>query len=148
MLTGVYFILDKPPVEGVVMILMAAITEALIFLCVKKSNNKNPWNFLFISYSGGAVLLSIMLYASLPSNTPSELVGVALSINAIIGLVGYYLRFYAIMHQSTVVYAAMSYVGVVMSYVYGWYFMDEGINRYEFLGTLFIIISSFWMQTR
>ena len=43
---------------GVFMILLAAITEAMIYFIVRKLKTLNPWNHVFISYVLGAVLFS------------------------------------------------------------------------------------------
>ena len=43
---------------GVVMILLAAITEAMIYFIVRKLKTSNPWNHVFISYLLGAVLFT------------------------------------------------------------------------------------------
>ena len=115
--------------EGVIMILLAAITEAFIYFLVLNLKTENNWNHIFISYFFGAFAISAYylfklskndLNTSLLSNKTSNItVYVSLLINAIIGLFGYVLRFYAIGRLDTTIYAMLSYLGIIMAYIYG-----------------------------
>jgi len=142
LLLGVWFIVDIPTYEGAAMLLLAAFSEALIYLCVKQLPTKNPWNHVFLSYIGGGLLLTGLLWGKL-FETPLTS---ALGINALIGTLGYYLRFYTIVHNSTLQYAMLSYVGVLMSYVYGWWFNGDSITSNEVIGTVFIVVATFMMR--
>lgn len=144
MLLGVWFIVDIPTYEGAAMLLLAAFSEALIYMCVKELPTKNPWNHVFISYIGGGLFLTGLLWSKL---FETSLTG-ALGINALIGTLGYYLRFYTIIHNNTIQYAMLSYVGVLMSYVYGWWFNGESITRNEVIGTVFIVVVTFMMRRK
>lgn len=144
MLVGIWFIVEIPTYEGAAMLLLAAFSEALIYMCVKQLPTKNPWNHVFISYIGGGLLLTVLLWGKL-FETPLTS---ALGINALIGTLGYYLRFYTIIHNNTIQYAMLSYVGVIMSYVYGWWFNGDSITRNEVIGTVFIVLVSFIMRRK
>jgi drug/metabolite transporter (DMT)-like permease len=142
MLLGIWFIVEIPTYEGAAMLLLAAFSEALIYMCVKQLPTKNPWNHVFISYIGGGLLLTGLLWEKLAETSLTS----ALGINALIGTLGYYLRFYTIIHNNTIQYAMLSYVGVIMSYVYGWWFNGESITRNEVIGTVFIVVVTFMMR--
>ena len=47
--------------EGIIMILLAAFTEALIFFIIKNIKTENSWNHVFLSYGIGAIILTIYL---------------------------------------------------------------------------------------
>lgn len=120
---------------GVGMILLAAITEAMIYFIVRKLKTSNPWNHVFISYVLGTIVFSG--FAS-----PTQTVSLSMAINAIIGLLGYLLRFFSISHLSPVVYSFLSYVGIIMAFVYGVIFNGDSITPFKLLATFFILIPS------
>lgn len=135
---------------GLIMILFAALTEALIYFLVRRIKTTNNWNHVFISYFLGAVLMtvySIYNYADTTSGLESAdkgRVGLAVIINGIIGTVGYFLRFFASYRLEPEVYAPLSYFGVVMSYVYGIAFDNELLNWKKVLGTVSILASNYF----
>jgi drug/metabolite transporter (DMT)-like permease len=120
---------------GVGMILLASITEAMIYFIVRKLKTSNPWNHVFISYVLGAVLFT--KFATGTTNVSWSLV-----INAIIGLAGYLLRFFSMAHLSPVLYSFLSYVGIVMAFVYGVIFNKEAITLIKIVATILILIPS------
>jgi len=135
---------------GLIMILLAALTEALIYFLVRRIKTTNNWNHVFISYFLGAVLLtvySIYNYADTSSGLETAdkgRVGLAVIINGIIGTVGYFLRFFASYRLEPEIYAPLSYFGVVMSYVYGITFDNESLNWKKVLGTISILASNYF----
>lgn len=118
---------------GIGMILLAAITEAMIYFIVRRIKTPNPWNHVFISYVLGAILFS---------TASTQNVTLSLAINAIIGLVGYLLRFIAMTHLTPILYSFLSYIGVIMAFVYGVIFNHEIITLPKIIATLFILIPS------
>jgi len=135
---------------GLVMILFAALTEALIYFLVRRIKTTNNWNHVFISYFLGAVLMtaySIYNFKDTSSGLESAdkgRVGLAVIINGIIGTVGYFLRFFASYRLEPEIYAPLSYFGVVMSYVYGITFDNETLNWKKVLGTVSILASNYF----
>ena len=135
---------------GLVMILLAALTEALIYFLVRRIKTTNNWNHVFISYFLGAVLMtaySIYNFKDTSSGLESAdkgRVGLAVIINGIIGTVGYFLRFFASYRLEPEVYAPLSYFGVVMSYIYGITFDNETLNWKKVLGTASILASNYF----
>jgi len=130
-----YYDNKKINMIGVVMILLAAITEAMIYFIIRKLKTSNPWNHVFISYVLGAVLFS--KFATTTTNVSWSLV-----INAIIGLAGYLLRFFSMAHLSPILYSFLSYIGIVMAFVYGVIFNKESITLTKLFATLLILIPS------
>jgi drug/metabolite transporter (DMT)-like permease len=120
---------------GVFMCLLAAMTEAMIYFIVRKLKTSNPWNHVFISYVLGSVLLTKFV-------TTATNVSWSLVINAIIGLAGYLLRFFSMAHLSPILYSFLSYIGIVMAFVYGVIFNGESITMLKLFATILILIPS------
>jgi drug/metabolite transporter (DMT)-like permease len=127
--------------KGVIMILLAAITEAMIYFIVRKLKSSNPWNHVFISYVLGALLFSV--FATNIQEIKSYTTLVSMFINAIIGLIGYLLRFFAIPHLSAAMFSYLSYLGIIMAFIYGVIFSGEVITLPKIIATLFILVPSF-----
>jgi drug/metabolite transporter (DMT)-like permease len=132
---------------GIVMILLAALTEAFIYFLVRRIKTTNHWNHVFISYFLGAVIMTAYMvynYKDFDETVDKSRVGLAVIINGIIGTVGYFLRFYSSYRLEPDVYAPLSYFGVVMSYVYGMLFDNELLNWKKVLGTVSILASNYF----
>lgn len=135
--------LDAYPYEGVVMISIAALTEAIIYFIIRGMPSSNAWNHVFLSYFLGAILLTVYVRDSI---TLERDVGLSLGINSILGLGGYLLRFYSMANLDVFTYALLSNIGIVMSYVYGYLILHETMTIQEFLGTLCIIVACFYAK--
>jgi drug/metabolite transporter (DMT)-like permease len=135
---------------GLVMILLAALTEAFIYFLVRRIKTPNNWNHVFISYFLGAVLMTAyMVYNYKDAESGLDAadkgrVGIAVITNGIIGTLGYFLRFFASYRLEPDIYAPLSYFGVVMSYVYGIAFDNETLNWKKVLGTISILASNYF----
>lgn len=128
--------------EGILNMLISAITEAFIYFYILKIKTNNNWNHIFISYFIG--LLLILLF------NVKKIINYQLNFNKFvislfyifILLIGYYLRFYAINHLSTINYSILSYIGIFITYLYGFIFLKEKINIFNISGTFLIIIGN------
>jgi drug/metabolite transporter (DMT)-like permease len=133
---------------GLIMILLAAFTEALIYFLVRIVKTDNHWNHVFISYFLGAVAMTAYVFyndnfniSKIAETLNNARVGIATALNGIIGSVGYFLRFYASYNMEAGMFAILSYFGIIMSYVYGIAFNNESLTMAKVLGTLFVILS-------
>jgi len=131
------------PYEGYVMIALAAATEAIIYFIVRAIETTNNWNHLFLSYFAGTFLFSFIGFQDIAKITLTGTLSISLLINAIIGLCGYLLRFYATTRLSPSIYAPLSYIGIVMAYVYGFAFNGEQVTIQKVIGTLCILAAIF-----
>lgn len=136
---------------GLTMIVLAAITEAIIFFIVKEVKTENNWDHLFLSYIWGSVILTIYLLFDKKdtidintSTTWSNLI-IAIIINGLIGTIGYYLRFYSIYRLEPELYALLSYFGIIMAYFYGIIINNETIDIYKIIGTILILLSNYYI---
>ena len=131
------------PYEGYVMIALAAATEAIIYFIVRAIQTTNNWNHLFLSYFAGTFLFSFIGFQDIAKITLTSTLSISLFINAIIGLCGYLLRFYATTRLSPAIYAPLSYIGIIMAYVYGFAFNGEQVTIQKVIGTLCILAAIF-----
>jgi drug/metabolite transporter (DMT)-like permease len=127
---------------GIAMIGLAAVTEAAIYFIVRRLKTDNNWNHLFLSYFAGAVIMTPLLYKQIMENLGQQAFSLSVLSNGFIGLVGYYLRFYATSRLTPSIYAPLSYFGVVMSHFYGFVINGEPITAYKTAGTLLIILAN------
>jgi drug/metabolite transporter (DMT)-like permease len=149
-LVGVFLLTDNFSIksyEGLFMILMAAFTEAIIYFLVKRIKTPNSWNHIFISYFLGAILLSGQMFHEILEIELNSHLSLSLLINSFIGLLGYVLRFYAVSRLDTIVYASLSYFGIVMSFVYG-VLNGEAISLKKMGGSGLIILSNMWLMKK
>lgn len=126
--------------EGLLMILLAAFTEALIYFNIRKIKTNNNWNHIFISYFLGSVVLTFIVFNKITKLNVRKTLSVSVLLNGGIGLFGYLLRFFATTRLPTKLYSSLSYFGILMSYVYGVIISKDVISFSKIIGTLCIII--------
>ena len=131
---------------SLLMVFLAALTEAGLYFVVRDLKTKNNWNHLFISYFFGAILLSGSLFDKIKLYLESGLLTSSFILNIVIGLFGYLLRFYATTRLEPSIYAPLSYFGIIMSHVYGFIFNNDIITWNKVLGTLMIIIPNVYIK--
>jgi len=131
--------------EGIFAVFIAALTEALLFFMVKNIKTMNNWNHLFLSYFFGSIALTAYLWKDVFKMELYSGLSLSLSVNAFIGLIGYYLRFFAISRLDAHIYAPLSYFGIVMSYIYGVFLNNDSINIRKIIGTLCIVIVNMYI---
>ncbi len=141
---------EKFSYEGFVMIFFAAFTEALIYFQVRHIKTDNNWNHVFISYFLGMVIMTVYLFFTEKKEIiqDKELIkrfSIAMLINAVIGSLGYFLRFFAATRLQPVLYAILSYFGIFMSFIYGIFFNKDKITIKKIIGALLIIVSNFFL---
>jgi len=149
-LAGVFLLVSNDTfsidnMEGFIMIVAAAFTEAVIYFLVRDIKTENNWNHLFISYFLGAILLSAYFFKDIVNIKIDGKLSASLGINTVIGLVGYLLRFFAISRLDTVLYAALSYFGIVMAFIYGVVINGELIDFKKVIGAMLIIVSNYFL---
>lgn len=131
--------------EGIFAAFTAALTEALIFFLVKNVKTTNNWNHVFLSYLFGAIGLTVYLWKNIVNIQIYSGVSLSLAVNAFIGLVGYYLRFFAISRLDASIYAPLSYFGIIMSYIYGIFLNNDKMTIQKVIGTLCIIMTNLYI---
>jgi drug/metabolite transporter (DMT)-like permease len=65
--------------------------------------------------------------------------------NAVIGFIGYAMRFYTIPHVSTVTFSSISFFGIVAAYLLGWLFVGEIPSSQQGIGAALIMIANVFL---
>jgi drug/metabolite transporter (DMT)-like permease len=71
----------------------------------------------------------------------------ALVFNIGTAIIGYYLRFYSINKIKPKLYAILSYLGILFTYMFSYMVNKEEINIYNILGSLIIIVCNIYLLT-
>ena len=132
--------------EGIIMIFLAALTEAFIYFIVLNLKTNNNWNHIFISYFLAAILFSGFFIQEIKNISINSVLSISLFGNMIIGLIGYYLRFFAISRLDTTLYAPLSYFGIVMAYFYGIIFNNDILTWQKVFGTGCIVLPNIYLS--
>ena len=113
---------------GVIMGILAAITETLIFVFIRSNTNAQASPYYTVNHLYPAGLVILILYGFLNKGTVdtnpiswSKLIG----FNALLGFTGYLSRFYAIPKISTLVFSLLSFFGVAFGYTWGILFTGD-----------------------
>ena len=159
--SGEGFNMEK--MKGIGFILMAAITEVMIFYIIKgKIETNNNWNTLFLSYFPALIVFSLyLLYKKMTNKTietdrkeiekfdvknkSKNWIFIALFFNIVVGTVGYILRFRSVKLLSPFINGILSYVGIITSYIYGIIFDNEKVVLKDIGGIVLIILSNVLM---
>jgi drug/metabolite transporter (DMT)-like permease len=136
---------EKPNfIYGIAMILLAALTEALIYFMVRRIKTGNHWNHVFLSYLFGFIAITGYLFRTFDfASVLKPRMGLAIGLNGFIGSVAYFLRFFAASNLSASIFAPLAYFGMVMSYVYGMVFNEEMLSWEKVGGTLCILVANY-----
>ena len=154
---------------GVFAGLLSAITESIIYLTVRNTTSikSSSYQEILRFYSLGAAIGIILIVYNYYKNTtntdtktnttitttpesPSAFFSFQISgndvitlvlFNALIGFLGYIFRFYAIPRVNTIEFNSLIFLGVIFSYLWGFFLSGETIHPEYILGSLLIIIS-------
>ncbi len=139
-----------PPIRwtGIASALAAALTESAMYFGVRTAKEPNPYYATLELYPGA--LFGLLAFLGLRRvqgqatqiDTRASAWGPMLAFNAIIGFVGYALRFWAIPRVSTATFGLLSFVGVVSSFLFGWWFAGEKPTLMAAAGAALISMAS------
>lgn len=113
---------------GVIMGILAALTETMIFIFIKSNTDAqaSPYYIVNHLYPGGlAILATIGIFNTNLIDTNSINWAKLLGFNALLGFTGYIARFYAIPKIPTIVFALLSFFGVTFGYIWGILFTGD-----------------------
>lgn len=136
---------EKPNfIYGIAMILLAALTEALIYFMIRRIKTGNHWNHVFLSYLFGFIAITGYLFTTFDfASVLKPRMGLAIGLNGFLGSVAYFLRFFAASNLTASIFAPLAYFGMVMSYVYGMVFNQETLSWEKVAGTLSILAANY-----
>jgi len=143
---GMYLIATSHPEEkkedntyhnGVLMGILAAFTEMCFFVFVRSNKKAQQSPFYAISQLYPFGLLALVGYGLFHTNmvdtTPINWVYL-LGFNALLGFTGHLARFYGISNVPTILFALLSFIGVIGGYVWGILFTDDKPTWQAILG--------------
>lgn len=123
--------------RGVFAAFAAAITEAGIYIVTRSFNSATPFPMMAQLYGGGLLWLLLGLLITgrkIVSDTRASTWIPLLGFNALIGFIGYALRFWSIPRLSVTIFSILSFVGVFSAYVFGLRFVNEVPKLESILG--------------
>jgi len=119
---------DETYHKGVIMGILAALTEMCFFIFVRFNKKAQQSPFYAISQLYPFGLLALIIYGLYHTNivdtTPIHWVYL-LGFNALLGFTGHVARFYGISNIPTIVFALLSFIGVIGGYAWGLLFTDD-----------------------
>jgi drug/metabolite transporter (DMT)-like permease len=121
---------------GIVMSLISAFTETIIFLVTKApKGERSPWLSMSKFYPGALIaLLAWIFITKQPITTDWSIWKPLLAFNILIGFVGYSLRFFSIPFLPTAVFSILTFIGVAAGYMWGVLFSKEIPNMQSLTG--------------
>jgi drug/metabolite transporter (DMT)-like permease len=112
--------------KGVLAGLAAALTETAMYYVVREVSQPSALLSILELYPGALVgLLTYYLAQAKVPDFSKETWLPLLLFNAIVGFLGYTLRFYAIPRVTPLIFSLLSFIGVIASFVWGWVFVEE-----------------------
>lgn len=122
---------------GVIMGILAAITETLIFIFIKSNKNAQTSPFYTVNHlypSGLAILSAFAIFNTNIIDTNKIHWAKLIGFNAILGFTGYIARFYAIPKIPTIVFSLLSFFGVTFGYIWGILFVGDKPTAQAIIG--------------
>lgn len=113
---------------GVIMSLISAFTETLIFMVAKtaSASTQTPWGPILKLYPGAlAALLAWVFGTKQPFDFSAKTWVPLLLFNVFVGFLGYSLRFFSIPLLSTSVFSLLTFIGVAAGYAWGLMYAKE-----------------------
>lgn len=123
----------------------SAFTESLMYLMVKADvSSISPFIQVLKTYVlGGALSIGYLIKNLDKINLNWHYWTTLILFNAIVGFVGYVIRFFTIPRLTTIAFNSLIFIGVLFSYIWGYLFSNEKIKMTNILGTLLIVGSVF-----
>ena len=122
--------------------IISALTESIIYFMVKDNlGSVSPFIQLLKTYLFGGILSIIYLIQNSTTNLDYHYWITLILFNALVGFVGYVLRFIMIQKLSTLLFNSLIFTGVLFSYSWGYLLSNEPITYNNLYGTLLIVLS-------
>jgi len=131
---------------GLIAIAISAISESLIYTFYKREKSPEkrqmtPFDMLFsLSFFGFVVSLFFGTNLGTFRWDRSNILFIA-TINIVLGVIGYALRFSTIHEMSVEWYSVMAFTQVIIGYLLGWSIMSDKITMNKVFGSILILYS-------
>jgi drug/metabolite transporter (DMT)-like permease len=119
---------DKTYKYGIIMALLAAITETMIFIFIRSNTDAQASPYYAVNHLYPAGLVMLLIYGLLHTDvvdTSTTTWLKLLGFNAVLGFTGYIARFYAIPKIPTIIFSLLSFFGVFFGYMWGIIFTGD-----------------------
>jgi drug/metabolite transporter (DMT)-like permease len=134
---------------GVMMAILAAITETIIFVFVRSNKDAQRSPYYTINHLYPAGFTGLLGYGIVNSNKIDtnpmnwlKLIG----FNGLLGFTGYIARFYAIPRIPTILFSILSFIGVSFGYLWGILFTKDVLTTRAVIGSGLIVGSIAMLQ--
>jgi drug/metabolite transporter (DMT)-like permease len=129
--------------KGILAGLAAALTESGMYFAVRTAKQANPFYAVLELYPAALPPLLAFLWGTghKVDTNPKSWLQMGL-FNTLIGFVGYCLRFYAIPRLPTLIFSLLSFVGVIASFFWGWFFVGEIPAESSLVGAALITLAA------
>lgn len=136
---------SKDTLIGLFSGLGSAFTESLMYLMVKADvSSISPFIQVLKTYVLGGILSVGYLIKNIDKiNLDWNYWTTLILFNALVGFIGYVIRFFTIPRLTTIMFNSVIFIGVIFSYIWGYLFSNEKIKMINILGTLLIVGSVF-----
>lgn len=131
-------------IKGLIFVLIASITEAVIGIFYKKQNLKNPFNSLYSLYAP-AFIIYLFYVGYYRKDQVKKMLSIDTSIlikvvlfNILIGTIGYTLRLYSLTKISISWFSSLSFTSAVSVFILGWVILGERIKIEHIIGSIII----------
>lgn len=123
--------------RGIFCALASALTETAIYIVTRGMNDSSPFPLMTQLY-GGAIpwLLGALLFfkGTIISDTRLSTWLPLIGFNALIGFIGYALRFWSIPNVNVAIFSLLSFIGVFTAYAFGLRFVHEVPTKESLFG--------------
>lgn len=113
---------------GVIMGILAAITETMIFVFIRSNKDAQASPFYTVNHlypAGLALLAGYGAFHTKLIDTTKMNWAKLIGFNSLLGFTGYIARFYAIPRIPTIVFSLLSFIGVTFGYIWGILFTND-----------------------
>jgi len=122
---------------GLISMILSALTESITYHFYKEEKHENPFDSILTLYLTGTIILTTALPFFIDKKNLGKLIG----LNFLIGIIGFYTRFYGIPRVSVELYSGLAFVGIISAYIFGWLINKEKITTHHIIGTIMILAS-------
>ena len=134
--------------KGLIAAILAAITESAMYFAVRTAKQPDPFYAVLELYPGGLpILLSFLSIKNISIDLRSSVWLPMILFNALIGFLGYTLRFFAIPRLPTLLFSVLSFIGVIASFVWGYVFVGEIPSYLSMFGGGLIALSAAFVKS-
>lgn len=113
---------DKTYKYGIIMALLAAITETMIFIFIRSNTDAQASPYYAVNHLYPAGLVMLLIYGIFHTDvvdTSTTTWLKLLGFNAVLGFTGYIARFYAIPKIPAIIFSLLSFFGVTFGNIWG-----------------------------